>query len=856
MSAKEGDGEYAIPTYSQCQGCVMNTFNPEYLDFYLSRGMALIRLKGKIPQDKEWSSRPTNPEDVKSHALKGQNVGWCVGAHHLIIDVDPRNGGEESFKKLCKDVGIDPEELIATYPTIRTGSGGMHVYMGKCETFGPKKQCRSYPGIDLIHGKNQVLIPGCVHPSTGHYYEPDFFSVWGDDPPEMPESIKAFLASTWGLLSSQREQGGAKTHLFGAVSAATAKQILDILDPVSHRDSWVDFILGLWHATGGAPEMVEALVDWSRRDPDYTDDPTVDARVEQIWGSARDDYDNPKTINSFLHHLRESKSDKASGVVRMLESELQKSEFEDLRSRGEEIEDTIKAFSPETLKSEPQAVHTVVEDILDVDDPTLLIPLKKQLAKALGLKASEVNQFFTKVKKKRKGKGNESKKNTNEWITELATDVLRKHFQSGARLCRAPNQTYYQYLEGVWRPTSSEHIRSLTMPHVRDTASSFDKQPFQIMSMTDAVESYIKAASFTLDSRLVTKTELVSAVNCKNGTLWIDKVTGAADFKDHNPEDYLTHQVPIVFDPSAECPGFDTMLEQVFEPLLAKYGVEEFEGFIRHWWEILGYTLQPHKTIPLVNLWFGGGLNGKTTIANVICALAGKQSVFSTQIGKFVDNSNSHLSAGLVGKLILMDDDVRAGTVLAEDILKAYSETKSITVNPKYEVPYETTVHVTPLLLANNRVLMLDRSHGMWRRLNVVPFLADLTPLRNSKLPYQVMEKELPGVLNSAIKGLQRLRKRGDFHWPKISIDARDEFFERSNPVCQYIRQNWQDNEKGSMPMATLYNSYQLACKAQGVKRVETYTRFTDIVVQMGYELEGAELKGLGPRSSCSAISG
>ncbi len=834
----------------------MLKFDPQYLEFFQSRQLHLIRLNGKIPIDSGWSNSPTAPQDIRAHAKAGKNVGWCVGENHLIIDVDPRNGGGKSFQELCAAIKISSDDLIANYPTIRTGSGGLHIYMSKDVSLAPSKKSDRFPGIDLIHGKNQILIPGCVHPKTKKHYLPDMFSVWGGEPPLVPESFKAFLAADWGSLGSSGEQGASKAHLAGVMSVEVARKVLGVLHARDHADDWVEFILGLWHATGGDRDLVPDLILWSQKDPNYTDDPTVEKRVEQIWDSARDDFDNPRTVQTFIALLKKDNSEKAANIARLLEGEVTRAQFDDVRIKGDEIGARIKGLVPEDMKNDPAKVLGLVGEALELDDPVQLARLKKSLVKAVNLPMSEVNPLFASVRKQKKGKDDESKKSANDWIVELAGDVLRKYFEKGEHLRRAPNQIYYQYHAGVWRATNSEHIRACTMPHVRDTATTFKKQPYNIITMTESVESYIRTEVHTLDTRLAASDKLASAVNCLNGTLWIDETTGKAEFKEHTPSDFLTHQVPLMYTPQVKCPSFDTMLKQVFAPLGEKYGVEELQDFIRHWWEVLGYMVQPHKNIPLVNLWYGGGLNGKTTIANIICSLVGSESVFSTQIGKFVDNSNSHLSAGLVGKLILMDDDVRAGTVLAEDVLKAYSETKALTVNPKFQAPYETKVHVTPLLLANNRVLMLDRSHGMWRRLNVVPFLANLEPLKKSKLPHQVVDRELPGVLNAAIAGLQRLRARGDFDWPQASLDARKQFFEQSNPICLYVRRNWEESPEGSVSMYTLYASYQYTCKVEGVKRVETFTRFSDVVEQMGFEVSGVTVKGLSIRPGFVCIDG
>ncbi len=85
-------------------------------------GKPLIRLDGKRPLHKNWTTRNDYvSRDVLALCLKEQrNVGVRLTAAQLVVDVDPRNGGNEGFAKLCADLGLDP----SGWPRVITGSGG------------------------------------------------------------------------------------------------------------------------------------------------------------------------------------------------------------------------------------------------------------------------------------------------------------------------------------------------------------------------------------------------------------------------------------------------------------------------------------------------------------------------------------------------------------------------------------------------------------------------------------------------------------------------------------------------------------------------------------------------------------
>ena len=79
----------------------------------IDAGFDLIPLNGvsKEPLNKDWTNRKYNPERVTARAVKlGNNVGVRLRAAQLVIDVDPRNGGDQGFDDMCLELGLDASE--------------------------------------------------------------------------------------------------------------------------------------------------------------------------------------------------------------------------------------------------------------------------------------------------------------------------------------------------------------------------------------------------------------------------------------------------------------------------------------------------------------------------------------------------------------------------------------------------------------------------------------------------------------------------------------------------------------------------------------------------------------------------
>ncbi len=116
------------------------------------------------------------------------NIGIATGAASgvIVLDVDPRNGGNESFAAIAS--------LIPSTLTARTGGGGKHLYFKYC-TGLKNSNGKLGTGLDIKTDKGYVVAPPSLHPS-GQLYEwenPDFPIV------EFPDALFQKLSSSNNL---------------------------------------------------------------------------------------------------------------------------------------------------------------------------------------------------------------------------------------------------------------------------------------------------------------------------------------------------------------------------------------------------------------------------------------------------------------------------------------------------------------------------------------------------------------------------------------------------------------------------------------------------------------------------------
>jgi predicted P-loop ATPase len=139
-------------------------------------------------------------------AADRHNIGVVCGASGIVVvDVDPRNGGNETFHMLTDDLGPLPETVTAD-----SGGGGTHYLFRR-----PQGDLESKlgNGIDLLRDGRQFLVEPSIHPSGGMYR-------WRDG--HGPDQIAiASLPEAW--LKRVRQKQRARPATIPSIIATDAK---------------------------------------------------------------------------------------------------------------------------------------------------------------------------------------------------------------------------------------------------------------------------------------------------------------------------------------------------------------------------------------------------------------------------------------------------------------------------------------------------------------------------------------------------------------------------------------------------------------------------------------------------------
>lgn len=240
---------------------------------------------GKHPFIRSWQNIPHwCDEQIETVAQYQCDTGFgvCVD-NHLVIDVDPRNGGMDSYEQMKKDMGIDFEDVSGF--VVATGGGGLHIYFNVNPPVALTYHLEQYPGIDF---KSSGFVVGCgsIH-ATGAEYE----SKKG-----FPHDLNEAPAELIELL---RKKETVRAPFSGGHVDVTDSDIASMLAHCRCYDDYEDWVavgMAVHHATGG--DGFKLWDDWSQRSDKYSPD-----EMGKKWHSFGKSA-NPVTIGTLIHYAQ------------------------------------------------------------------------------------------------------------------------------------------------------------------------------------------------------------------------------------------------------------------------------------------------------------------------------------------------------------------------------------------------------------------------------------------------------------------------------------------------------------------------------------------------------------------------
>ncbi len=249
---------------------------------------------------------------------------------------------------------------------------------------------------------------------------------------------------------------------------------------------------------------------------------------------------------------------------------------------------------------------------------------------------------------------------------------------------------------------------------------------------------------------------------------------------DYSKDFFIPTIINTTYDPNIKkCEVVDNFINRL------TIGDKEVEDLL---YEMIGYTLIQTSKYQKSFILYGDGSNGKSTLLDMLIHILGDYNVSSLS---FKEINHNFKLAEITDKLANIGDDISDEYITDSSTFKKLVTGEEITVEKKYENPYKIKNTATIIFATNNLPNMQDKSHGMIRRLCIIPFNAvidkndpDFDPFIIDKI---TTEEAKSYVLNKALDGLQRIFINQGFTAPKSVDELMKDYYREVNNVIQFL---------------------------------------------------------------------
>ncbi len=697
-----------------------NHLKPGEINFDLiPKDWALTPLQGKRAYVAGWTTQPYSVEEIKREFDQGKATGvglitgvWSNEGGLVWVDID----GTASIKDLEELAGAP---LSAAFPPTLTISSGkkdrqrmlFSIPAAKLKLLPDKATIKiGIPSFEILFRNRQGAIMGS-HPDTeGYFTTPHGGFEYAKNPPEMPEWLYEAIAKAYplnkykkpvrtGIVTQQVNldyEDGSEFQKEEYVNEA--KIYLDHLNPerAAEYDDWLKVGMSLKQVD---ETLLADWIDWSKQADNFQE-----GVCERKWNTFEVVDGGPAPENHCgLHHLRAMA--KEDGYIDVGGFVVETGEK--LKEKAKKLFESNKSDLPMPF------VNQVLNEIIGE-------PSRKE-KKDIGERVSNKGRPKTPP------------------ASELAEMVTGMVIECGWRYDpKYDTFMFYQSTKGTWRREEYKEeykhfIQDLFLRESIPTPGGFTSH--LLSDVTNLTKAYITQPYWNDDP---------DKLAFRNGVLEMS----TKDFLPHDQENYLTWGLDFDYDPNANSGPIIQWLKKT------QYNDEERVQVLRAWLKAClvgkGHELQRFLEV------IGPGGRGKSTFANLCCALIGNGNYASTTLNQ-LEQSRFEIASIKGKRLTLINDSERYGG--SAQIFKALTGGDNLRFEEKNKNVGEPFVYTGMVMVcANEPIQTTDNTSGLTRRRLTVEFNRPLWD-KNSEAV------EMIKIENGQVNGLWKSYLPGLVNW-------------------------------------------------------------------------------------------
>lgn len=445
-----------------------------------------------------------------------------------------------------------------------------------------------------------------------------------------------------------------------------------------------------------------------------------------------------------------------------------KEEFETLKTTASNSIWEIKLKSlnvPENTIDKSKTVIDFINTDLARMDETIKIPfLKNDVREYFGLGKTEMNDYIKHAKSNTETKKDRSvyfEENGKFKVKDMADHVMSSnHFitmDDTNDILYYYNGRYVAMGERIISKTVQKTLQNSSSKHVIEETINFIQN-----------ETTVSRNAISHD---------INKINLLNGVFDLENET----LLPHDPDVIFITQLPIKYNPDAQCPTIEKFIGSVMQPedVLPMY-------------EFMGYCMVPDTRLQRSVMLVGKGANGKSVLLGLIGRFIGHDNISGESLHQLENDQYS--VAELYGKLVNVFPDLAEQNLYKNEAFKMLTGNEDTGMRARriYGAPFKFK-NTARLIFSANRPpsVTTDDNYAYFRRWMIFEFLNTFSGADADKniLNKITAEEELSGLFNLVVKRLKVLLHNDDYSYIRENKETERLYRLNSDPISVFAKE-------------------------------------------------------------------
>jgi P4 family phage/plasmid primase-like protien len=295
-------------------------------------------------------------------------------------------------------------------------------------------------------------------------------------------------------------------------------------------------------------------------------------------------------------------------------------------------------------------------------------------------------------------------------------------------------------------------------------------------------------------------------------------------------EYFITNPIPHALGKSKATP----LIDKFFKEWVV--GGDQNESWTETLRELCAYTMLSDQPLQVLFALVGGGSNGKSEFARFLRRFVGESNSVATDLRTITEGNFG--TFGLYKKLLAVVPEVSESDLRNTNALKQVTGEDPCRIEQKYCDSFDYKNYATLVCLTNSLPLTPDKTDAFYRRWITIDFPNKFDRRTCGKSPVDmVSEAEMENFCLKMVDVVERLLKHGIFTNAGEIADRLKRYEERSDPVGQFMRENFEADESEKVIFSRVYAHFSKWLAGRGYRDVSS-KKFGIRLADLGFESE------------------